>query len=376
MDGERQPSYRRRTLLPYLVLFAFFAAGALVSASPGQLVQQPTSRPGSAAQPAPTATPVSAMLILGGVLMAVMIGTRFRVGGDWETYTFYWDYAAGSTLSDMLQLGDPAYQLLNWVGQQLGLDIWSVNLVCGSLFSWGLIRFARTQPLPWLVVVIAIPYLVMVVAMGYTRQAVAIGLLLGGLASLFAGGSLIRFSAYVILAALFHKTAVLALPLIIFSRERDRLLSLLGGALLFYGLYTALLADNVDMLVKNYIDAQYQSSGAAIRVGLSLIPAILFLLAPARFGFDDLQRSFFRLSSWATIGLLVALATTPSSTAVDRMALYMFPLQLAVMSRLPLAYPGIGNRLTVVAYALAIQLVWLNFADFAYKWVPYRTYLL
>ncbi|URD61588.1 EpsG family protein [Sphingomonas sp. KRR8] len=362
-------------MLPYLFLFAFFAVGALFSRPQDQAAPQghgEIEAPNIAARP----SQIPIMLILGGILMALMIGTRFRVGGDWETYTFYWDYAGGSTLGEMLDFGDPAYQFLNWLGQQLGLDIWSVNLVCGSLFTWGLIRFARTQPMPWLVVVVAIPYLVMVVAMGYTRQAVAIGLLLGGLGSLFRGGSLVRFAMYVILAALFHKTAVLALPLIIFSRERNRLLTVVGGLLLFYALYVSLLADNVDQLVTNYIEAQYQSSGAAIRVGLSLIPALLFLSSPARFAFDDLQRGFFRLSSWVTIGLLVALLTTPSSTAVDRMALYMFPLQLAVMSRLPIAYPRLGSRFAIICYALAVQLVWLNFADFAYKWLPYRTYLL
>ncbi|WP_114227905.1 MULTISPECIES: EpsG family protein [Sphingomonas] len=372
MDEPRAASYSRLALTPYLLLFAFFALGALFSEP---VVAAADGRP--AAEPSPPAPHhIPLMLIVGGLLMAVMIGLRFRVGGDWDTYTSYWDYAATASLAEMLDFGDPAYQFLNWGGQQLGLDIWSVNLVCGLLFSLGLIRFARTQPLPWLVVVVAIPYLVVVVAMGYTRQAVAIGLLLGGMASLFRGGSLLRFAVYVVLAALFHKTAVLALPLIIFSRKRNRLLTLLGGLLLFYALYAALLADNVDKLVTNYIQAEYQSSGAAIRVGLSLIPALLFLASPGRFAFDDLQRGFFRLSSWVTIALLVALVTTPSSTAVDRMALYMFPLQLAVMSRLPLAFPNIANRFVIVCYALAIELVWLDFADFAYKWLPYRTYLL
>ena len=375
MDEAQAPSYRRLALLPYLLLFAFFAVGALISEQQARSEQQAVGN-GVSERPAAVGSEVPVMMILGGLVMAIMIGTRFRVGGDWETYTLYWDFAADSTLAEMLEFGDPAYQFLNWLGQQLKLDIWSVNLVCGAVFTWGLIRFARTQPLPWLVLVVAIPYLVMVVAMGYTRQAVAIGLLLGGLASLFRGGSLVRFAVYIVLAALFHKTAVLALPLIIFLRRSNRLLSVLGGLLLLYGLYVALLADNIDQLVTNYIDARYQSSGAVIRVGLSLLPAVLFLNAPSRFAFDDLQRGFFRLSSWATIGLLVALLTTPSSTAVDRMALYMFPLQLAVMSRLPIAYPGFGTRLVVVCYALTIQLVWLNFADFAFKWLPYRTYLL
>lgn len=375
MDEPCGASYSRLALTPYLFLFAFFALGALFSDPP---LRRTAAAAGATGVPDEhgAGRELGLMLVFGAVLMAVMIGTRFRVGGDWDTYTSYWDYAAGATLSDMLAFGDPAYQFLNWAGQQLGLDIWSVNLVCAALFSAGLVRFARTQPLPWLTVVVAIPYLVMVVAMGYTRQAVAIGLLLAGLASLFRGGSLLKFGVLVVLAALFHKTAVLALPLIIFSRKRDRLLTLVGGLMLFYALYTALLADNVDQLVTSYIDAGYQSSGAAIRVGLSLIPAVLFLLSPERFAFDDLQRGFFRLSSWVTIGLLVALLTTPSSTAVDRIALYMFPLQLAVMSRLPIAYPNVANRFVVVCYALAIQLVWLNYAEFAYKWLPYRTYLL
>jgi hypothetical protein len=142
-----------------------------------------------------------------------------------------------------------------------------------------------------------------------------------------------------VLAALFNNSAILALPLIIFSRRQNRLVKVLGGLVLFYALYTALLVKNVNQLVTNYIDALYQSSGAAIRVGLSLILAVLFLVATDRFAFDGLQRGFFRLSSWVTIGLLIALLTTPSSTAVDRIALYMFPLQLAVMGRLPFAFP-------------------------------------
>jgi len=213
MDAKPGPSYSPLALLPYLLLFMFFAIGALFSES-SERVAVVSADGALASDGRPHREPtIPLMLVAGGVLMAVMIGTRFRVGGEWDTYTFYWDYAAGATLPDMLTFGDPAYQFLNWAGQSLGLDIWSVNLVCGALFSWGLIRFARTQPLPWLVVVIAIPYLVTVVAMGYTRQAVAIGLLLGGLASSFQGGSLLRFAAYVVLAALFHKTAVLALPL-------------------------------------------------------------------------------------------------------------------------------------------------------------------
>lgn len=55
-------------------------------------------------------------------------------------------------------------------------------------------RFARSQPDPWLAVLVAVPYLVIVVAMGYSRQAVAIGILLAGLGRLERGGSTLHFA--------------------------------------------------------------------------------------------------------------------------------------------------------------------------------------
>ena len=59
------------------------------------------------------------------------------------------------------------------------------------------------------------------------------------------------------------------------------------------------------------------------------------------------------------------------------MALYLMPLQLVVLSRAYLLFrnPKIGV-IAVIGYAFLVQLVWLNFAQFASKWVPYRSNLL
>ena len=79
----------------------------------------------------------------------------------------------------------------------------------------------------------------------------------------------------------------------------------------------------------------------------------------------------------AFVGLLAA---SPSSTAVDRMALYLVPLQLFVLSRVPDALgrdPTVRRLLTlgIVAYCGAVEFVWLNFADHAENWVPYRSFI-
>jgi hypothetical protein len=77
---------------------------------------------------------------------------------------------------------------------------------------------------------------------------------------------------------------------------------------------------------------------------------------------------------------LAALLTTPSSTAIDRLALYLLPLQVFVLARLPEALSSSKNTkrqllLAVIAYSAAVQFVWFNFGDHAEAWVPYKTFI-
>lgn len=343
----------------YWFLFAFFATGVIFSKD-GTQGGRPQRR---------------LVLGLGALLIALMVGFRYQVGADWEPYERIFSVAGYMDFGEVLTQTDLGYQILNWIVRWLGGDIWIVNLVCGLIFAWGLFRFAKSQPDPWLAMVVAIPYLVVVVAMGYSRQAVAIGFIMAGLAAMSRGASSLRFALYILAAALFHKTAVIALLLVAFASQRNRMLNtvaLVASFVLFYDLF---LEDSVGLLVENYIETEYSSQGAAIRIAMSIIPAIMLLLTPKRFRFSVREERIWRNFSFASIGLLVLLFMLASSTVVDRLALYMIPLQLAVLSRVPLAYFGkTTGRVLVVAYCFAIQFTWLNFASHAEYWLPYKIY--
>lgn len=348
-------------LLVYWALFAFFAVGAL---SQGSRPRHPAAKP-----------QFSPMLTLGAAAMTVIVGLRYEVGADWQNYERIFSQAMLSGLGSALTKGDPGYQFVNWMVSYAGAGIWLVNLICAAIFVWGLLRFARAQPDPWLAVVIAMPYFVVVVAMGYTRQAVALGILMGGLAALQGGASVVRFAAYVAIAALFHRTAVVVLPLVIFASERNRLLNFIAGAasaVLFYDIF---LSSSVSSLMKNYIDARYASQGAAIRVSMNLVPAVIMLVSGRKLGFLRQAHNIWKAFSVSAVVFLIALVFAPSSTAVDRMALYILPLQIAVLTRVPSLFKiqGFGIFL-IVAYALTIQFTWLNFATHAQYWFPYRFY--
>ena len=346
-------------MLVYWAIFAFFAIGAAMDAG-----REPDLR---RQRPA---------WLVGGLLIILMVGLRYQVGADWEQYEFIFSFAGHMDFWRVVGIGDPGYQALNWLVQLLGGEIYWVNLICAALFTWGLYRLARVQPNPWLAVLVAIPYMVLVVSM-YTRQAAALGILMAGLACLVRGGSLARFVLYVAFAALFHRTAVAILPLVVFSRPRQRLINIVGGLAAVYALFDVFIADSMEAFVSNYIDRQYSSQGALIRIAMGLLAASIFLQFRRRFGFPDAEDRMWYYFAMASFAAVLALALSPSSTAVDRLSLYLMPLQVVVLSRVPFVFATRHLAVSLVmAYCFAIQFVWLNFAAHAEYWLPYQFYPL
>ena len=350
-------------MFPYWILFTIFAAGSLE--------YRRRAAVGSEATP---------LLAVAGLFVALMIGFRFEVGGDWLNYVSIFEEINYSGVGVLIRAQDPGYTFVNWLVGRIGAEIWLVNLICGLIFSWGLVKFARRQPNPWLAALIAVPYLIIVVAMGYTRQGVAIGFILAGLA-VVERTTILRFVIYIFLAAIFHKSAIIVLPLVALAATRRRILivPLLGAtAILLYYLF---VSESIDRMVVNYVDQEYQSEGAAIRVAMNLPPALLFLLFNRRFALDEQQRKLWRNFAYAALAALLLLVVSASSTVVDRLALYLIPLQMFVLARLPEAFSARGRSsgalvLLVIGYSALIQFVWLNFATHAEFWVPYQVYPL
>lgn len=312
------------------------------------------------------------------LLLVLVIGLRHQVGMDWDHYLIHILVAEYDSLEQAATRTDPAYSLLNWLVVQLGLGIYMVNTVCAALFSWGLLVFCRAQPRPWLALVVALPYLVIVVAMGYTRQGVAIGMVLLALVAL-SERKLLLFVVFMALAATFHKSAVILMPLAVLSSTRNRIWTALWVGLTTLLFFVLLLQESVAVFTANYIEVQYDSAGAGVRVAMNALPAVLFLLYRKRFDVPLADRALWNWLSWGALAFVGLLAVSPSSTAVDRVALYWIPLQLFVFSRLPEA---LGQRNgynaqwvgAVVVYSAAVLFVWLFFAVHARGWLPYQFY--
>lgn len=317
------------------------------------------------------------LLLVVMVVIALMIGLRYEVGGDWESYIRIYRQVRLRDFFEAVALksSDSGYLALNWFAEKMGGEIWLTNLFCGAIFSWGLQRLCRVQPEPWLALLVAIPYVVIVVAMGYSRQGVALGVLMAGLASVSRNGNLLRFAAYVAVAALFHRTAVVMFPLVALASPRSRLINVLLAVAVTYLFFNIFVEEQAETLVRNYIESRYSSQGALIRILMSFTAALLFFLYQRRLGMGEMERLIWRNFALASAAALVLLAITPSSTAIDRIALYLLPLQIVVLARIPGNVVSVAlGRALVALYAGAVLFVWLNFAVHSREWLPYQLY--
>jgi hypothetical protein len=220
---------------------------------------------------------------------------------------------------------------------------------------------------------------VVVVAMGYSRQAIALGFAMLGLVALGRKNTF-WFVVWVLLGTTCHKSAILLLPIAALASTQNRYWTALWVGVIGFGAYSLLLEDAVESLYINYVEAEYQSQGAFIRLLMNAVPAAILLLFRRRFGFSEGEASLWRWFAYISLILLGVLLITPATTAVDRVALYMLPLQLVVFAYFPDIFgQKAGNSaslvVAVVCYYALVLFVWLNYASHANAWLPYRNFL-
>lgn len=312
-----------------------------------------------------------------GLFFTLVIGLRHQVGGDWWNYLRQFDDNTYYTYDKILSRGDPGYYLLNKLMYEIDYDIYGVNFVCGLIFVVGLMIFTRNQERPWLALTVSVPYIITIVGMGYTRQAVALGFIMWGIVELL-NKRFIRFLILSFLAVTFHKTAVIMIGIGIFQKGKGKLIRIISVFLIAIGLWNAFLVSDQEHLVNAYINSDIKSQGALIRVLMNIFPSVILLFYYKKWKalYNDYNFWFiFAVASIASI-FFVSFA----STAIDRLALYLLPIQIVVFNRLPTLMkeklnPG-TSVLLIVLYYFSVLAVWLNFAAHADAWIPYKNILL
>ena len=314
-------------------------------------------------------------IVFASIPTILMIGLRWKIGPDWAAYVEIFQYTRLFTLDQAVIHTDPGFFLVNWGLGQIGTPFWVLNLVCGAILVFGLTAFCLRQPNPWLSYLLAFPYLVIVIGMSGARQSAALGFLFLAL-NAFEDRRLLRMAALTVIGALFHSSLVLMLPLLLFSYGQK---SVQRAAMLCLILiiFTFEFQHAFTVYAARYSSLKIQSGGLAYRLAMNSLAAVSFFVFRHKLGFTEHQSKLWRNFSICTLALVLLALVVPSSTAIDRFLLYLFPLQFAVLGRLPRALVPERSpsfvTVAVIGYAVAVQLMFLNFGTYSNFYVPYRS---
>jgi hypothetical protein len=309
------------------------------------------------------------------------MGFRHEVGSDWHAYLNILSFAFDYDLKDIIFSREPGYHFLNWFGANVFGGIYFVNFICAAILLIGLFGFAKKQPIPLIVILVAFPYLILVVGMGYTRQAAAMGFILMAFAR-FDQKSTIEYLLYIFISSLFHASAILMLPLFVLRLKSIKFF-LISGVLLFLPLVFMLGLYYFEAYLNIYVYSKtYSSAGTLPRLILCSIPAVLYLIFCRKLQLSVAAKRLWLVLSVVSILLFILHLVLPAlSTPIDRVAIYLIPLQLVVYSHLPLILRSynISPSLTTLAISflyLIVLLAWVFFSHYAEYWSPYQFYPL
>ena len=320
------------------------------------------------------------------IFLTFVIGFRHEVGGDWVHYLY--DNTLYTSLSEvgffeiftLSHLShDIGFLFVHWFSQNLFNGIYTTNLVCAAIFTSGLLRLCRATPAPWLALVIATPFLIIVVSMGYTRQSAALGFIMWGLVDLM-NGKKSKYYLSIIAAVLLHKAALIMILFGVFSKTRisNKITKKDYFIISLIIVFVSAIYPNIENMVYFYItNTIMHSSGALIRVSMSATAAIVFFIFKKRWEIAYKDSNLWNLFSIFVLLLLPLVFVV--STAVDRIAIYLLPMQIVIFPRVLVLISNHNTRhLFLVSiltmYALTLY-VWINYATHSVYWLPYNNIL-
>ena len=313
-------------------------------------------------------------LIFVAIVFIVFTGFRHEVSIDWGQYLRIFHNINQSILfKDALSVTEPGFVLLNWIMGNIGSDVYGVNLIVSIIFTSGLFRFAGKMPNPWLAIISVTPYLVIVISMSAVRQTAAIGVIL----YLLAGWNKDTFFTKIVLALIatsFHYSAFIAFLFVIQSMKMPswlRWIILLTGGAFSFILFSQ--TEQYTIYENTYVTKNIESFGALQHVLLNAIPAMIYLVFFNKWNKFYIEISLMKILSY--LSLLSIVGVFVSSTAVDRLALYLSPIQMLVYSSIPIVFRNQMYGIAIIVFHIAILFIWLLYANSSYAFLPYRNIL-
>src|SRR5439155_19219340 len=98
--------------------------------------------------------------------------------------------------------------------------------------------------------------------------------------------------------------------------------------------YYTVLPSAIDQYGPGYLHEEYSAAGAGVRVLMNVLPAVVVLLSGGRFYWSTEEKAVWRTYAILCLVAGAALPFIRSSVIVDRLAIYLIPMQIFFYARI------------------------------------------
>jgi hypothetical protein len=313
------------------------------------------------------------------IFLFVFSAFRFEVGCDWTGYLNQYYVYGAVPLAALAQQAEPLWVGLFSLQTLWNLDYPWINVASSVIFFAGAHVMAQRQPNPLAFLVLLFPVLIINMPMSGIRQGAAIGVMFIAFMA-FVDRALVRFVVLVFVAAAFHSSAMvfmLLAPLVTGKYSRGRLF--LAAVLALPGAFFLSGSEEAGVAASRYINSGADAAGALFRVGVLGLSGLYFLWFLRRKWERDFPADF-KLAMIGSLMMVGALILVPvSSVIADRLAYYLIPVQVLILTRIPYFQWRSSHQLhTVFPYALLLSMfvVWTSLSSlFDQCYRPYQTWI-
>ena len=320
------------------------------------------------------------------VVLILFAGTRNEVGGDWNNY--YNFFMSFETKSFSILQVDFLFSFVNYVFYNLGLNVYVLNSFTALVSIILIVKYSQNFYNPKLAILISIPYIIIVVLMGYNRQGIALCILMFSI-NYFKEKKYLQFILLVITASLFHYSSLFYL-LFVLIFIKNKLKLLINFILFTFLIILTLFIFQYDYYlfrVFNFFNTKYYfyiadgnyfaSTGIYYRLFINLIPSIILIIFYKKFDSNNNEKKLYLVFSLLTI--LVLHIASLGSTFVDRLFIFLYPLQLYVYSNYNyyISYRSHNFFIFFIfIFYFIILYVYLVYGLYSSEWIPYKSILL
>ena len=183
---------------------------------------------------------------------------------------------------------------------------------------------------------------------------------------------------YVMCATLFHASALLMVVVVGLSYTRNRLQSVLVLCIAAAPAYYILSA-SFEVYINRYANVRIQSEGTIYRVLMNFVPAVYLLFNLKKFSGERHEQVLWRNLAIFAIICVPVLMFIKSTTVLDRLSLYVIPVQIYTLSRIPSVISSDIREYRIATTGIililaVVMLVFFLFSTHGKYYIPYKLY--